>query len=143
MLATCGVAIAQTDNSTVKQRVISFCEQTFNQPNDDNSFYSQDFNRVRAATSKAIDILERKYPGDDISLGWGSHWFPENNDIENPKWRFGSAEVVDDTHANAVVVASDFGKDTDVKLKLVYENGDWRIDNFGVVLLDSEFSINL
>ena len=51
-------------------------------------------------------------------------------DIDNPKMRIESIELLDDTHATANVVINDFGEDTSNQLFLIKEKNEWRIDDF-------------
>lgn len=90
---------------------------------DTMNVYSDDFNRVMDAASKV---------GSEAGIiGWNFNHWGMAQDYIHPEMHFIEVKVIDHTHATAKVKITDTNFPSHiVMLKLVFEHGNWQVDDF-------------
>lgn len=101
---------------------------------DQSLFFSTDFNRVLKAANRVADLT------DDI-IGWDyNHWLMAQ-DWDAPQVAITDLTLSPDSaHAKASVTISDGQSKHYARVKLIRENGEWKIDDFIDVSDDGEDS---
>jgi hypothetical protein len=109
----------------IMDRVNSFYKQQ-----DDQTSCSQNYLKLRALTEQ---VCAEK--GDDITdLLEGNHWtLSDEDDTPGKDWRYKIVDVDNVTKYQAeVLVRVEDIYETEMKLLLVYERGDWYVYNFDI-----------
>lgn len=90
---------------------------------DYSKYYSSDLNRVLKACDKACRITGDVY-------GWETNHWVMAQDWDNPRMYIDEITSDDGNHATAQIHIDDNGNRQNVELKMVKENGSWKIDDF-------------
>lgn len=118
----------QHNTHYIIQRVKSFYELK-----DDQQCCSENYLRLRALAEKVAKNVGKDLT-EDADLVY-NHWTLASDDDENLKdWNFEVLEVDNVTMNRAeVLVEIKLHYETKMKLHLVFERGDWYVDNFDMV----------
>lgn len=104
---------------------------SFYKDKNDKTSCSQSYLKLRALTKQVCAVK-----GDDITdLLEGNHWtLSADGDMPGKDWSFAILDVDNVTmyHAEVLVSVKEY-YETKMKLHMVYERGDWYVDNFDML----------